>query len=313
MNSTSSLDEIGLKYMGQPNTHRYVGGDKTSAGQNFTKYYDKIFSHLRNDNIKFMEIGIFNGKSIAMWADYFANGTIYGVDINLKTFNNYSDTLKKDGAFNSKTLTYIIPAKLKNESTRFIPRNDIKIIECDTFSETFANMVHNDLGEFDVILDDGNHTAKYQYHNFDLLFDSLKPGGIYVIEDIENPTDLFSFNGFGFIINGVSNPKNLNIKDIKREHVNTQKHKNLQEYEKLEKKIDGITIALTKTTNENIIKKMIETKEKFEVKMNQHISIVQNIELMEQSFDTIIERKKHFIEMIDHIEIRQNNVIIYKK
>ena len=310
---TLSLDSIGLKYNGQSKNNKYAGGDKTSVGQNFTEFYDKAFSHLRNCDIKFMEIGVFNGKSLAMWSDYFVNGTIYGIEINLKTWYAYLDTLKKDGAFKSRILINIIPSRKKTENYRFELRNDIKLIECDTFTETFAQMVHNNFGEFDIILDDGNHTAKYQYHNFDLLFDSLKPKGIYVIEDIEDPYDLYSFNGFGFIVNGVTNPRKLNIENMRKEYVDKLKQKNAQEYEILGKKIGRIDISLTKTPSEDVRKRMVESRENYETRMKQLEPLIQDVGLIGCAFDAIIDRKNHLIELIDHIEIRRNNIMIYKK
>lgn len=39
-------------------------------------------------------------------------------------------------------------------------------------------------GGFDVIIDDGGHTMVQQKTSVDILFDSVKPGGLYFVEDL---------------------------------------------------------------------------------------------------------------------------------
>lgn len=46
----------------------------------FTHVYDQAFSHLRNESIRFMEVGIWMGCSIKMWEEYFTNATIIAAD-----------------------------------------------------------------------------------------------------------------------------------------------------------------------------------------------------------------------------------------
>jgi hypothetical protein len=39
-------------------------------------------------------------------------------------------------------------------------------------------------GDFDIIIDDGGHTMKQHQVSLGVLFEVLKPGGIYIIEDL---------------------------------------------------------------------------------------------------------------------------------
>jgi len=39
---------------------------------------------------------------------------------------------------------------------------------------------------FDVIIDDGSHQIQDQFTSFNLLKNSIKTGGIYIIEDVAN-------------------------------------------------------------------------------------------------------------------------------
>merc|ERR1712029_878213 len=40
-------------------------------------------------------------------------------------------------------------------------------------------------GNFDIIIDDGSHVPNHQLVSFETLWPSIKPGGMYIVEDIE--------------------------------------------------------------------------------------------------------------------------------
>jgi len=46
-------------------------------------------------------------------------------------------------------------------------------------------MVADSGGEFDIIIDDGSHDPRHQMISFDELFPTLRPGGLYIFEDVE--------------------------------------------------------------------------------------------------------------------------------
>ena len=58
-------------------------------------------------------------------------------------------------------------------------------------------------GKYNVILDDASHTWKHQLFSFSMLWDEVKPGGLYIVEDI-----LTSFS----IYQSSYNPDNLPLK-----------------------------------------------------------------------------------------------------
>lgn len=178
-----TLDTLGRKYINNfgPLEKEYKGGDKTTLCKGFTLRYDELFSPKRLDKINFLELGVFTGRSIAMWSDYFPNGKIYGADIDLKKYREFELELRNLGAFT---------------------HNNVKLIESDNTSNEFKVMVAK-FPMFDFIVDDADHKSKSQFDNFVLLFPNLKSGGIYVIEDIVAPGGVFSL--FGEIIQGVSN------------------------------------------------------------------------------------------------------------
>lgn len=143
-----SLDEIGCRYLTNTSTRErdsYTGGDKTSVGLGFTAHYNQILAPFRQEeNVRFLEIGVWYGKSLAMWCDYFTSGTciIYGVDINLDRFQEHRRELERMGAFT---------------------RNQLSVHQFDTSSKAFASWARDILGGIDIVLDDGNHAASSQW------------------------------------------------------------------------------------------------------------------------------------------------------
>ena len=180
-----SLDEIGNKYNGNvlEKGKKYRGGDKTSMGFGFTKRYDELFMSVRHDKINVLELGVLDGRSIAMWSDYFDNGHIYGVDINLGRYKHSRDDLLKQGAFTN---------------------NNITMVECDVKDKDMMDKVIGEM-EIDIIIDDADHNPKPQFNNFVNLFTKLSSGGIYIIEDLIKPHSVVTL--FNEIIVGVCSKK----------------------------------------------------------------------------------------------------------
>jgi hypothetical protein len=104
-----SLDEIGRKYA-EYNYGRtskdYSGGDKTSLGQCFTFEYDALFTPMRYQKVHLLELGVLQGKSLAMWSEYFVNGSVYGIDRDLKWYESEQRELKKQGFDKEKVQVY---------------------------------------------------------------------------------------------------------------------------------------------------------------------------------------------------------------
>lgn len=149
--------------------NRY-GSDKGSGHHNYTKYYDKIFNHLRNLPLNVLEIGIGSinssipsnmagtpnkytpGASIRGWRDYFSNAKIYGCDID------------KDILFESDRI-----------STFFLDQTDSKVIQ--------EQIVDKDI-MYDIIIDDGLHHFPTNWAVLKQIFTKLTDTGYYIIEDI---------------------------------------------------------------------------------------------------------------------------------
>jgi hypothetical protein len=151
------------------------GSDK--VGNGYAPVYDTILKNIRNKPIKLLEIGIGTmkpnvpssmtyvfgengaytpGASLRAFRDYFPNGEIYGGDI------------QDDCMFTEERITTLL---------------------FDSTSKQACDTALRDL-KFDVIIDDGLHTATAQIETFKNLWERLNEGGVYFIEDVHRP--LFS-------------------------------------------------------------------------------------------------------------------------
>lgn len=124
--------------------------------------YDHFFGKYRDKEITFVEIGVFGGGSLFMWRDFFGpKARIIGIDLN--------------------------PNAKKWEEHGFEifigSQSDIN------FWEKFKSQV----GNVDVVLDDGGHTYDQQIITTECLLEVIDDGGVIVVED----THTSYMDGFG--------------------------------------------------------------------------------------------------------------------
>lgn len=135
------------------NIAKFHGTDKSSEIHNYCEKYEKYFPFDRLEPLKILEIGVYDGKSLLTWKDYFPNSTVIGLDINEDCFQ-YEE-------------------KFKNIWIEIGSQNDVD----------FLNEIVRKWGPFDMILDDGSHMNNDIILTFENLINSVKTGGIYVVED----------------------------------------------------------------------------------------------------------------------------------
>jgi hypothetical protein len=131
---------------------------------NYIEIYEKYFEPLRYSTEKLFEIGILSGASHRMWNEYFEGAEIYGIDI-------------KDCSHLEDEGIHTFIADQAN-------RDDLK-----NFMSAYG-------GGYDIIIDDGGHTMEQQQVSLGYLFQYLKPGGLYVIEDVHTSLTKY-YKGFG--------------------------------------------------------------------------------------------------------------------
>jgi hypothetical protein len=139
------------------------------GSHNYTDIYSAYLERHRFAPLNILEIGLgvlgdrwdsrivhgrnSGGASLKMWYDYFPNASIYGIDVNECSY-------------------------LNNERVKTFVADQGSPAELAAFLEAAGNI------QFDVIIDDGSHRPDHQQISFSFLFESLKPGGLYFIEDL---------------------------------------------------------------------------------------------------------------------------------
>ena len=134
----------------------------------YSNYYYSLFNHFKDDVKLIFECGLgtnnpdvpsnmtvngMPGASLRVWRDYFKNAQIYGADID-------NDILFQE----DRIKTYYV--------------DQLNTPSIEAMWKKIG--IHN----FDIIIDDGLHTAEANINFFISSFNKLKKNGIYVIEDV---------------------------------------------------------------------------------------------------------------------------------
>ena len=118
----------------------------------FLDVYKKYFYSFSDKEIVILEMGILNGASLRVWKEYFSKAKIIGLDID--------------------------PSKKGYEEDL------IEIFIGSQDSESLISEIKNKYPNgIDIVIDDGSHINQLTISSFNLLFNSINKGGLYVIED----------------------------------------------------------------------------------------------------------------------------------
>ena len=141
-------------------------GTTHMCGHTYTDYYNKIFAPYKFSGSPFnlLEIGLNrdnqdSAPSLQIYREFFGSTVnLYGMDI-------HPDFKKLDD-----------------------PENNTHILIGD--QSKVADLVDLIGGrQYDIIIDDGYHASKHQQVSLSVLWHYLKPGGVYVIEDLHFQPD----------------------------------------------------------------------------------------------------------------------------
>jgi hypothetical protein len=167
-----TLDEASSTPPPQSDLQRYFNSVQSGPGiwkwTHYFEIYDRHFSKFRNKPVNILEIGIYSGGSLEMWKSYFGAGcTVYGVDI--------------------------------EESCRVYEAQGIRVFIGDQADRNFWKQFKQDAPKIDIVIDDGGHSPIQQLTSFEELFPHLRPGGVYLCEDVHGKAQ-----GFSAYVNGLS-------------------------------------------------------------------------------------------------------------
>lgn len=132
---------------------RLHGTDKASGGHNYLTAYETFFAPLRDTELTLLEIGVKGGASLRVWRDYFPKARIVGVDIAPTARQHAEDR---------------VTIEIANQGRRGL------LVD-----------IAQRHGPFDIIIEDGSHFWQHQILAIMTLVPQLKPGGLFVSEDLQ--------------------------------------------------------------------------------------------------------------------------------
>lgn len=119
-------------------------------------YFDIYDRHLKKfvgSEVNLAEVGVYSGGSLDMWTHYFGpQCKIYGIDI--------------------------------EEACRVYEKNNIRIFIGDQKSRSFWQDFRSKIPALDILIDDGGHTSAQQIVTLEETLPHLRPGGVFICEDI---------------------------------------------------------------------------------------------------------------------------------
>lgn len=140
--------------------------------RHYFEIYHRHLSKFRGRPVNVVEIGIFSGGSLGMWLDYFGpESRVYGVDVE--------------------------PACRTYESDR------VGVFIGDQADPEFWRKFLSEVPDIDVVIDDGGHRHYQQRVTLEALLPRMRPGGVYICEDVRGAAQ--PFHAF---VDGLSRPLN---------------------------------------------------------------------------------------------------------
>jgi 23S rRNA U2552 (ribose-2'-O)-methylase RlmE/FtsJ len=136
--------------------------------KHYFEIYHRHFSKFIGQDVNILEIGVYSGGSLEMWKQYFGSKSrIYGVDTE-EACKSYAD-------------------------------DSVEIFVGDQADRNFWRRFKMEVPLLDIIIDDGGHLPYQQMVTLEEMLTHLRPGGVYLCEDVQG-----QMNRFAGYINGLS-------------------------------------------------------------------------------------------------------------
>ena len=131
----------------------YSSKKRSIKWKKYFPIYEMLFEKYRNKGITFVEIGVLDGGSLEIWKKYFGkNSRIIGID--------------------------------NNPECKKIENQDYEIFIGSQSDPEFWYNFYKQVGDIDIILDDGGHTNDQQIITLVESIKHIKDGGLHVVEDV---------------------------------------------------------------------------------------------------------------------------------
>jgi SAM-dependent methyltransferase len=145
--------------------------------RHYFEIYHRHFAKFVGREVHVLEVGVYSGGSLGMWKHYFGCGChVYGVDI--------------------------------QEACKAYEDDSVTILVGDQEDRDFWKEVRGKVPALDIVIDDGGHMPHQQIVTLEELLPHLRPGGVYLCEDVYG-----AFHPFHDYVSGLTH--NLNGWEMK--------------------------------------------------------------------------------------------------
>ena len=140
--------------------------------EHYFPIYHRHFKKFVGKKVDVLEVGIYSGGSLEMWRSYFGDHChVYGVDI--------------------------------EEACKAYENEHVTVFVGDQSDRGLWRSIRSSVEGIDILIDDGGHTPEQQQTTLEEMLRHLRPGGVYLCEDLDG-----SFNGFSAFASGLVNELN---------------------------------------------------------------------------------------------------------
>lgn len=121
--------------------------------RHYFEIYRRHFAKFVGQEVHVVEIGVYSGGSLNMWKQYFGERShIYGVDI--------------------------------EETCKAYEEDRVSIHIGDQADPEFWRRFREQVPDVDIVIDDGGHLVHQQIASLEAMLPHLRPGGVYMCEDV---------------------------------------------------------------------------------------------------------------------------------
>lgn len=148
--------------------------------EHYFEIYHRHLSKYIGKKADILEIGIYSGGSLQMWKSYFGEQAhIYGVDI--------------------------------EEACKAYESDNVSVFIGDQGDRTFWESFKKQVEGIDILIDDGGHTTEQQRITLEEMLGHLRPGGVYICEDVHGNFNKFASYATSLVndLNSINRPDSL--------------------------------------------------------------------------------------------------------
>ena len=146
------LENLNLNISSNP-----LGTDKGDCKTYINGFYEKEFEPRKYKKNRLLEVGVRTGASIALWANYFKDAELIGVDV--ENVGTPSGPLKE-----------------------YLDYSSVSYFCQDAYASKFADSI---VGKYSIMIDDGPHSLSSQKRFIQLYLSKLDEDGVLIIEDVQ--------------------------------------------------------------------------------------------------------------------------------